>query len=612
MSSNTDRSEGARIAQLNGRPCCSPRNCPPPTTWSYYPAKRDVDIDCNRIVDVSGIGFCDGTYLSSGIAPQPTAWSQYPATQTVDLSCNRIVDVSSITFCDGTYIGTGNSFDISSSQVLVLSGTADPSGSYNSASIVSRDRIYQQLDASSSWNTVNGYYALAKDSAPALNPNSSGVAAVSSWSTRTVVNNAWRSVCWSPELGIFVAVSSTGTGNRAMTSSDGIVWTARSTPTVPDESQWYSVCWSAELRLFVAVAIAGTNRVMTSSDGIVWTTGPSATNNQWFSVCWSPELRLFVAVAISGTNDRVMTSSDGITWTVRTTPNNNNWTSVCWSPELGKFVAVSSDGSGDRIMISSNGITWTTIPPPNSAYLWNSVCWSAELGIFVAVATSDTLPSGVERVMTSPDGITWTMRSTNTNIWRSVCWSAELGIFVAVASSGSGNRVMTSPDGVTWTLRTTINNAWRSVCWSPELGIFVAVASDGSGNNVMTSSLRGRPPTAYNVFDSSFNRIDQSGNWTIQQVLKSGTYTAGATTPSVAGTNLLYISNGSPTKTITNFTGGVANQQLTLVFNDSFTTVQSNTNIRLSGGNFTSTQFDTLTLLFTGTEWVELSRSVNA
>ena len=34
----------------------------------------------------------------------------------------------------------------------------------------------------------------------------------------------------------------------------------------------------------------------------------------------------------------------------------------------------------------------------------------------------------------------------------------------------------------------------------------------------MTSSLKGRPPTSYNVFDNSFNSIDETGKWTFQNV----------------------------------------------------------------------------------------------
>ena len=78
----------------------------------------------------------------------------------------------------------------------------------------------------------------------------------------------WISVCWSPELHLFAAVANTGTGNRVMTSPDGIAWTIRAAT----DNQWRSVCWSPELHLFIAVDETG-NRVMTSADGIVWTAG---------------------------------------------------------------------------------------------------------------------------------------------------------------------------------------------------------------------------------------------------------------------------------------------------------------------------------------------------
>ena len=263
---------------------------------------------------------------------------------------------------------------------------------------------------------------------------------VRTWTSRTsAVDISWYSVCWSPELSLFVAVASTGTGNRVMSSPDGITWTAR---TSAADNSWYSVCWSPELSLFVAVAISGTgNRVMSSPDGITWTARTSAVDISWYSVCWSPELSLFVAVASTGTGNRVMSSPDGITWTARTSAADNSWYSVCWSPELSLFVAVAISGTGNR-------------------------------------------------VMSSPDGITWTARTSATdNSWRSVCWSPELSLFVAVANTGTGNRVMSSPDGITWTARTSAaDNNWLSVCWSPELSLFVAVADTGTGNRVMSSN----------------------------------------------------------------------------------------------------------------------------
>ena len=129
--------------------------------------------------------------------------------------------------------------------------------------------------------------------------------------------------------------------------------------------------------------------------------------------------------------------------------------------------------------------TWTERAIPNNRY-WRSVCWSPELGIFVAVNYSSSAC-----VMTSPDGINWTERTSGvvSRSWFSICWSAELGIFVAVNNSSSAC-VMTSPDGITWTERTSgvVSRNWISICWSPELGIFVAV-NTGSAAVVLVSKM---------------------------------------------------------------------------------------------------------------------------
>ena len=49
----------------------------------------------------------------------------------------------------------------------------------------------------------------------------------------------------------------------------------------------------------------------------------------------------------------------------------------------------------------------------------------------------------------------------------------------------AGNRVMTSPDGITWTIRTSPDSGWTSVAYGD--GLFVAVSYTGTGNRVMTS-----------------------------------------------------------------------------------------------------------------------------
>src|SRR6185503_4001138 len=65
---------------------------------------------------------------------------------------------------------------------------------------------------------------------------------------------------------------------------------------------------------------------------------------------------------------------------------------------------------------------------------------------------------------------TWTIRtSAADNQWFSIAWSPQLGLFATISNNGTGNRVMTSPDGINWTIRTTPDNNWEAIAWSPEL-----------------------------------------------------------------------------------------------------------------------------------------------
>jgi hypothetical protein len=313
----------------------------------------------------------------------------------------------------------------------------------------------------------------------------SAVNAVSTWTTRaSATNNDNRGIAWAPELGLFCAVASSGTGNRVMTSPDGINWVTR---TSAADNQWYNLVWAPQLCIFCAVAITGTgNRVMTSTDGITWTTRTSAADNEWYGIEWAPELNLFCATAITGTGNRVMTSTNGITWVTRTSPADNSWRSVVWAPELGIFAAVATIGTS-RVMTSPDGITWTTCAAAVNNQ-WVSITWAPELGIFCATAANGT----GNRVMTSPDGITWTTR-TNTGDydWYGLAWAPELSLFCATGTgTGTGSRVMTSPDGITWTTRTSAaDNNWNRLEWAPELSIFCAVSATGTGNRVMTSKI---------------------------------------------------------------------------------------------------------------------------
>jgi hypothetical protein len=335
-------------------------------------------------------------------------------------------------------------------------------------------------------DTTPAPYQISRESRSLVRVANRNPAAVpTTWVTRaSAADNDWNAVAWAKELGLFAAVSQSGSTSRIMTSPDGITWTTRVTPAL---NGWHDVVWAPELHRFVAVGFSGTgNRVMTSEDGVAWVTRSSAVDNSWVHLVWAPEIRLFVATAVSGTGNRIMTSTDGITWVSRVTPSDQEWRRIAWSPELSLFVTVSLSGTTNSVMTSMDGITWLTRSAPN-ANLWYGVAWSSELGLFVATARTG---SG-NRVMTSVNGITWlSQTSPVNNEWEMVRWVSELGLFVAVARSGTNNRIMTSPNGITWTTRASpADNQWFFVEWAPELSRLVSVARSGTGNRVMTSDV---------------------------------------------------------------------------------------------------------------------------
>ncbi len=77
---------------------------------------------------------------------------------------------------------------------------------------------------------------------------------------------------------------------------------------------------------------------------------------------------------------------------------------------------------------------------------------------------------------------------------------------------------------------------------------------------------------------------------------------------------LWFFNNTVPT-TISNFINGIPGQEIDIVFNTtSAITIKHNSNIKLQGGVdfISSSQYDMLTLIFTGVVWIEKSRSLNS
>ena len=458
----------------------------------------------NSYDDVYNIEHIDNSFANVYTKSQVDA--SFVTKSLFELSYNALVAIR------GTASASGNGGTSVNSNIIPSSTNSYDLGStskyWNNAYINNlrvSNRVYQEISGDISWSAVNGYYGLAKDAYPSLNPLSSGVLAVRTWraATNSIDSNAFWGVCWSPELRMFVSVALNGSINRVMYSTNGISWIGVSQG-VPSYS-WRGVCWSPQLRRFVAISYNG--QTMYSSSGTSWIETVSQPGGAGWqnAICWSQELGIFLAV--SDYANSVATSKDGITWSLNALPFAGTWNTVCWSPELKLFVAVAFNGT-NRLMISNNGTTWNVITLGSELdSVWKSVCWSKELGLFVVVAES-----GTNRIMTSNNGTTWrAVFIPDLQNWQSVCWSSELRIFVAV--SYDNGSILTSNNGSNWSLITSTTFTIRSICWSPELGIFTIV-----GGRISSSSLKGRPPTSYNVFDSSFNSIDETGKWTFSNI----------------------------------------------------------------------------------------------
>jgi hypothetical protein len=190
-----------------------------------------------------------------------------------------------------------------------------------------------------------------------------------------------------------------------------------------------------------------------------WTNRVGPAPGEWYDVTYGNGR--YVAVGPTG----VVTSSDGISWNAGVAAVGEGWGSVTFGNGL--FVAVSYDNSWDQVMTSPDGLTWTARSTPDA--FWNNVTYGA--GKFVAVAYQGN-------VMSSVDGITWTQTAVIEGRFGSVTFGE--GLFVAVGANG---KAFYSNDAVTWSGGTGVPaERWWPVAYGG--GKFVAGSWDGK---LMTS-----------------------------------------------------------------------------------------------------------------------------
>lgn len=276
----------------------------------------------------------------------------------------------------------------------------------------------------------------------------------------------------------------------------------------PVNKSWESVAYGNGRFIAVQSDGTGVDDLMYSSDGNSWFSASSGLTIAWSAITFGNGV--FVAVGegtqqlnlVTGTGDTLVTSSgdslvaeqfyqigysyDGLSWYTTPSQVGHAWESVTYGNNL--FVAVANGvGGSSQVMTSPNGINWTIRSTPVSLanHNWRSVVYGSDRFVAVASGGSGTL----NRAMYSLDGVTWVAATTPSDPAGCVSVSYGGGVFVAVASTSSSGTlaVMTSSDGITWTARTTPTDSWTSIAYGN--ATFIAVGDSGvASSSVMIST----------------------------------------------------------------------------------------------------------------------------
>lgn len=239
--------------------------------------------------------------------------------------------------------------------------------------------------------------------------------------------NTWNGIVYGN--GRYAVVGDSG---YVTSSADGITWD--SPKTIPGGNDWLSVAFGKGK--FVAIDWYAPCNVMTSTDGINWTKQsnklPHIDNRHYNAVRFCNGI--FIAVGAA----QISTSTNGTTWTRR-------WqNSYIYEPQDitygdGKYV---TGLPGGNVLTSSDGITWTMKQHQCliGGYIFYGIAFGK--GIFVMVGTKGITARSTD------GGETWEVPSTfvSKKNWRGITFSN--GKFIAVTTDGY---VATSTDGIIWT-----------------------------------------------------------------------------------------------------------------------------------------------------------------
>ena len=225
-----------------------------------------------------------------------------------------------------------------------------------------------------------------------------------------------------------------GTGDSFASSSDnGVTWIDRSI-SGGAATMGSGVAFGTR---FIAPAALGFR--LSTTSGTSWrrinVTGQTQAQNE---IAYNGTTTL---VSVGNTGTAYTSTDNGETWTLQSTGRaSGTFSGITFG--AGLFVAGITLNSTTAVSTSPDGVTWTTRTTPSIAP--NDIAYNGT-NLFVMVGSA-----GV--IQTSPDGITWTARTSpqTAQAWTGVSFGN--GIWTIVGNAGV---VATSPDGINWTSRTS-------------------------------------------------------------------------------------------------------------------------------------------------------------
>lgn len=362
------------------------------------------------------------------------------------------------------------------------------------------------------------------------------------WIGRTAAStNAWYGVAFGN--GVFVAVSKTGTGNRVMTSPDGITWTSR---TSAADYSWRSVAYG--LGKFVAVTDVADRAMYSSDNGVTWTLSGASSSGAFNSVTFGDGK--FVAVGPSGA---YMYSTDGITWTQGTTSPARDWGTVTFGN--GYFVAncSNSGASNKKAIRSTDGITWIEYSTAYPSQIGSGFGG----GVFVSVGFGASIITG--GIQYSLDnGVTWTAATVPVDrIWSAVAYGN--GRFVVVSLETGLQNIVTSSDGINWQVSGSLSAVGTGYLRSAAFGnsTFVTVASAGgylvytaAAQSVFASGLYSDPDQIGDqwIMLAGYDRVGFYSSGKTSRTVSLGSYTVTEQSTLVQANNQVYLFRGPNAK----------------------------------------------------------------